>query len=135
MKTTPFLPSRTQMINSLPEIASILARSPYSLSACDKNRLYRFGTLVAENTENNPDDPITTLLSLTIRTARTALLGNDHVAAVLIAIYSARHGDTDKSCSEHSHQKAQLTSLVTSAKNTHMLKITKTASPLSRACH
>lgn len=134
METTPSSPSRTMMINCLPETAWLLVTSRSSLNACGKRRLENFGTLVAENMERHPGDPITTLLYLITRPVNGQTLERLELAVALLAIYSLRHGATDASCSELLHQIAQLTSLATSQKNTHTSRITKIELPPLLAC-
>jgi len=134
MQRTPFSPSRMMMINSLPEIAYLLAISPCSLNVSAQKRLAKFGTLVAENMEKNRDDPITTLLYSTIQAAITNKPETINLPVALLAIYSLRHGGTEASCSELYHQTAQLMSLVTSLKNTPNRNATKDASLPSQEC-
>jgi len=134
MKTIPSSPSHTLMISSLPDIALILTTSPNSLSDSEIAHLAKFGTLVAENMEKHQDDPITTLLSLITRHVAMAS-PEQNLPAALLAIYSLRLGDLGKSCSELSRQKARLTSLAISRKNTRTPKTTPTEQPPSQECH
>lgn len=109
MNTIASSPSRMMMIESLPTIQYLLEKCPSSLSVCEKGMLADFATLVAENMENDPEDPIIILLySIT----HPAFMEEREkgIGAVLCAINSLALGVSVRLCRERSRVRARLMS-------------------------
>lgn len=112
MERTALLRSRTTMITCLQIIVSHLENLHYSLSGYERNLIHRdmdaFATLVAENMENDPGDPITILLySITDPASEEGRKPTD-LRVVLDAILSLELGGKERSTLETSNNPLRL---------------------------